>query len=129
MARPPGSPDIAGVVPLSARRPVPSSLLARAEARWQQIEAEAPAPALRLHRRLLTRQIRLAEDGSLCPADLRVLDAGAVEYRLGSEIPVLRDIHVPGVPVERVAEEMLAFLDELAWGGAGEAAQNRTGPR
>jgi FdhE protein len=36
---------------------------------------------------------------------------------------LLRDIHVPGVAVERVAAEMLAFLDELAWGGAGEAAR------
>jgi formate dehydrogenase maturation protein FdhE len=99
------------------------SLLARAEARWQQIEAEVPAEALRLHRRLLTRQIGLVEDGAVTPPDLRVLDGRAVERRLGTGRPVLRDIHVPGVPVARVAAAMLAFLDELAWGGAGEAAR------
>jgi hypothetical protein len=99
------------------------SLLARAETRWQQIEAEVPGPVLRLHRRLLTRQIRLVEDGTLLPPDLRVMNAGAVIRRLRSETPLLRDIHVPGVPVSRVGVEMFAFLDELAWGGAGEAAR------
>jgi FdhE protein len=99
------------------------SLLARAETRWQQIEADVPAPAIRLHRRLLTRQIRLVENGTLLPPDLRVLDGGTVIRRLRSGMPLLRDIHVPGVPVPRVAAEMLAFLDELAWGGAGEAAR------
>jgi FdhE protein len=99
------------------------SLLARAEARWQQIEADAPSEALRVHRRLLTRQIRLVEDGALLPPELRVLDARAVQHRLASGRPVLLDIHVPGVPLARVAAEMLAFLDELAWGGAGPAAR------
>jgi len=99
------------------------SLLARAEARWRQIEADVPAQAFRLHRRLLTRQIRLVEDRALVPPDLRVLDPRAVERRLASGRPVLRDLHVPGVPVARVAAEMLAFLGELAWGGAGEAAR------
>jgi formate dehydrogenase maturation protein FdhE len=30
---------------------------------------------------------------------------------------------VAGVPLARIGSEMLAFLDELAWGGAGEAAR------
>ena len=99
------------------------SLLARAETRWRQIEADVPAEALRLHRRLLTRQIRLVEERALLPPNLCVLDPPSVQRRLASGRPVLRDIHMPGVPVARVAAEMLAFLDELAWGGAGEAAR------
>ena len=77
---------------------------------------------MRLHRRLLTRQIRLVEDDALVPPGFRMLDGRAVIHRLASGVPVLRDVHVPAVPA-RVAAEMLAFLDELAWGGAGEAAR------
>ena len=99
------------------------SLILQAEVRWQQIEPEADATALRLHRRLLARQIRLVEEGALLPPTLEVLDGSAVLRRLESGTPVLRAIEVPGVPLTRVAAEMLAFLDELAWGGAGEAAR------
>jgi hypothetical protein len=108
------------------------SLLARAEARWRQIEADVPAEALRLHRRLLTRQIRLVEDRALLPPDLCVLDPPSVHRRLASGRPVLRDVHLPGVPVARVAAEMLAFLDELAWGGAQDctcSGERHPGPR
>src|SRR4051812_2719046 len=97
------------------------SLLVEAEERWQQIEADVPAAAFRLHRRLLTRQIRLVEEGALLPSNVVVLDTGAVVRRLTSGTPVLRHVDVPGVPLARIGTEMLALLDELAWGGAGEA--------
>jgi FdhE protein len=99
------------------------SLLPLAEARWQQIEAEVPAAALRLHRRLLTRQIQLIEDGALLPSHLAVLDPPAVVRRLEAGTPLLRDVQLRDVPLARLGTEMAAFLDELAWGGAGEAAR------
>ena len=99
------------------------SLNQQAEVRWQQIEPEVDEAALRLHRRLLARQIRLVEEGALLPPTLEVLDGSAVLRQLESGTPILRAIDVPGVPMARVAAEMLAFLDELAWGGAGEAAR------
>jgi FdhE protein len=82
-----------------------------------------PAAALRLHRRLLTRQIGLIEERALLPPHLAVLDAHTVVSRLACGTPVLRGVEVPGVPLARVGVEILAFLDELAWGGAGEAAR------
>ena len=65
------------------------SLLHRAEARWEQIEDEVPAVALRLHRRLLTRQIQLVEEDALLPADAPVLDPPGIVRRLVSGTPVL----------------------------------------
>ena len=99
------------------------SLLSQAEARWQQIEAEVPAAALRLHRRLLTRQIGLTQERVLAPRQVDVLDAAAIVHLLGAGTPVLRGVRVGGVPLARFGTELLAFLDELAWGGAGEAAR------
>ena len=99
------------------------SLLLQAEARWQQMEAELPSAALRLHRRLLTRQIGLVAESALLPATLLVLDGAAVIQRLTAGTPVLAHVDVPGVPLDRVGTELLGFLDELAWGGAGEAAR------
>jgi FdhE protein len=99
------------------------SLLSQAEARWHQIGAEVPAAALRLHRRLLTRQIGLVEDRVLLPPEVQVLDSPGVVRLLTAGVPVLRELRVAGVPLARIGSEMLAFLDELAWGGAGEAAR------
>ncbi len=103
--------------------PVP--LLAAAEARWTALRAAEPdlAPAIALQRRLVTRTIDMV--GRLGSLDTPVLslDSGLAATKLRGATPVLRG-EVLALPVDLLAPLVIQACDDLAAGGAGDAARH-----
>jgi len=94
-----------------------------ARSRWAQVSAERPevAPALPLHRALLTRQIEVLE---ALPDALAAPPAGVVEdacRAMAAGIPAFRAVSAPAA-LSSCAAWLEGFTAVLATGGAGPAA-------
>lgn len=103
--------------------PVP--LLATAETRWTALHAAEPdlAPAIALQRRLVTRTIDMVCRLGTLDTPVFSLDSGLAATKLRGATPVLRG-EVLALPVDLLAPLVVQACDDLATGGAGEAARH-----
>lgn len=101
------------------------SRLAAAQARWTLILARRPdlGPAVELQRQLLTTIIDLSEALERRPILRLSLPSKYVAAKLARGVPALAGEPVP-LPVEEIEPTVLRLCDELAAGGAGDAALN-----
>jgi FdhE protein len=101
------------------------SRLAAAQARWTLISARRPdlAPAVELQRQLLTTIIDLSEAIEHGPVPRLSLPARYVAAKLHRGVPALAGEPVP-IPTRDIEPTILRLCDQLAAGGAGDAARN-----
>jgi hypothetical protein len=108
---------------LPTTHPPQAEVLASAERRWQALVDRQPEmqAAVDLQRRLLTRVIDLARtiDGGRLPR--LSLPGRYMAAKLGRGVPVLAGEPIP-LPVALLTSSLLKFCEELAEGGAGDAA-------
>jgi hypothetical protein len=101
------------------------SRLARATARWDAILATRPdlEPAVRLQRELVGTVVSLAEAVELRPLPRLSLPPRYLAAKLNRGVPAWTGEPIP-VPTALLKPGMLRLCDQLAAGGAGEAAEH-----
>jgi FdhE protein len=101
------------------------SRLAAAQARWTLILARRPdlGPAVELQRRLLTTIIDLSETIERAAVPRLSLPSKYLAAKLARGVPALAGEPVP-IPTREIEPTLLRLCDELAAGGAGDAALN-----
>jgi FdhE protein len=108
---------------LPVSHPPQAEVLALAEQRWQALVEARPdlRPAIDLQRRLLTRVVDLAHtiEGGRLPR--LSLPGKYLAAKLTRGVPILAGEPIP-LPTALLTSALLRFCEELAAGGAGEAA-------